>query len=112
MKTATRVWLADRVEIRVIWAPAFLATKLDAFASRGRGDLLSSHDLEDILNVVDGRLSIVDELHTASDALQQFVRGQIGNLLSQSNLENYLPGLLTDGNRVGVVLSRLRQIAA
>lgn len=112
VKTATRVWLADRVEIRVIWAPAFLATKLEAFASRGRGDLLSSHDLEDILNVVDGRPSIVDELHTASDALQQFVRGQIGNLLSQSNLENYLPGLLTDGNRVGVVLSRLRHMAA
>ena len=112
VKTAMRMRLTDRVEIRVIWAPVFLATKLEAFASRGRGDLLSSHDLEDILNVVDGRPSIVDELQGASDALQKFVRDQLENLLSQPNLENYLPGLLTDGNRVGVVLSRLRRMAA
>ena len=34
--------------------------------SRGGGDILSSHDLEDVLNVVDGRPSIVEELSAAS----------------------------------------------
>jgi hypothetical protein len=34
---------------------AFVATKLEAFASRGGGDFLTSHDLEDVLNIVDGR---------------------------------------------------------
>jgi len=68
--------------------------------------------LEDILNVVDGRPSIADEFRMASDSLQQFVRKQLNALLSQPNLENYLPGLLTDENRAGVVLSRLRSMAA
>jgi hypothetical protein len=74
VKTATRMRLNDNVEIRVISAPAFIATKLEAFSSRGGGDIASSHDLEDILNVVDGRPSLGDELQTASEALQQYVR--------------------------------------
>jgi hypothetical protein len=112
VKTSTRVRLSDRVEVRVISGPAFVATKLEAFISRGGGDILTSHDLEDILNVVDGRPSIAEELSAASDALQNFVRGQFRILLSQPDLENYLPGLLTDENRTGIVLSRLGSMAA
>lgn len=82
-RTAARERLSDGVEIRRIAAPAFIATKLEAFVSRGRGDFLSSHDLEDILTVVDGRPSIVDELQTASHELCQFVRETIGALLSE-----------------------------
>lgn len=47
--------------IRLITAPHFLATKLEAFASRGGGDYLH-HDMEDIVTVIDGRDSIVDEV--------------------------------------------------
>jgi hypothetical protein len=112
VKTATHVRLNDRILIRVISGPAFLATKLEAFVSRGDSDILSSHDLEDILNVIDGRPSIVDEMTAATDALQKYVGEQFTSLLSRSDIENYLPGLLTDENRVGVVLSRLRSMAA
>ena len=112
VKTATHVRLSDRILIRVISAPAFVATKLEAFVSRGGSDILSSHDLEDILNVADGRPSIAEELTTATNALQKFVREQFTALLSQPDFENYLPGLLADENRVGVVLSRLRSMAA
>jgi hypothetical protein len=112
VKTATHVRLSDRILIRVISGPAFLATKLEAFVSRGGSDILSSHDLEDILNVIDGRPSIADEMTAATDALQKYVGEQFRSLLSRSDIENYLPGLLTDENRVGVVLSRLRSMAA
>ena len=112
MKTAARLRLSDSIEIRLISGPTFVATKLEAFISRGGGDILSSHDLEDILNVVDGRPSIVEELCTASEALQKFVREHFRALMLRSDLENYLPGLLTDENRTGIVLSRLRAMAA
>jgi hypothetical protein len=112
LNTAMRVRLTDRIEIRVISGPAFVATKLEAFMSRGGGDILSSHDLEDILNVVDGRPSIVEELSAASEALQKFVRQTFGALLARPDLENYLPGLLSDENRTAVVLSRLKMMAA
>jgi hypothetical protein len=112
LNTAMRMRLSERIEIRVISGPAFVATKLEAFMSRGGGDILSSHDLEDILNVVDGRPSIVEELSAASEALQKFVRQTFGALLARPDLENYLPGLLSDGNRTAVVLSRLKMMAA
>jgi hypothetical protein len=112
VKTAMHVRLSDRILIRVISAPSFVATKLEAFVSRGGSDILSSHDLEDILNVIDGRPSIVDEMTEATDALRKYVGEQFTSLLSRSDIENYLPGLLTDENRVGVVLSRLRSMAA
>jgi hypothetical protein len=91
-------------------AEGIRATKDEAFIGRGGCDHVSSHDLEDILNVVDGRPQIVEELRTASDALQKFVGEQFKTLLAQPNFENYLPGLLTDESRVGIVLSRLRSM--
>ena len=48
------------LRIRVVTAPYFVATKLEAFRGRGRGDYISSHDLEDLLAVIDGRDVIVE----------------------------------------------------
>ena len=40
--------LGGGLRTRCATAVAFVATKLEAFASRGAGDVLGSHDLEDI----------------------------------------------------------------
>jgi len=61
MEAATMHHLLRDLEIRVVTAPYFLATKLEAFRGRGRGDFLASHDLEDLIFVIDGRSTIVDE---------------------------------------------------
>jgi hypothetical protein len=45
----------------MITAPYFLACKLAAFRSRGEGDYLMSHDMEDIVAVLDGRPEVVWE---------------------------------------------------
>jgi predicted nucleotidyltransferase len=51
--------LTDDLEIRLITAPFFLATKLEAFQGRGQRDFFASQDLEDVITVVDGRASLV-----------------------------------------------------
>ncbi len=51
--------LPDGDDIRLIAAPVFVGTKFEAHADRGAGDLLASHDLEDIVNVIDGRPSLL-----------------------------------------------------
>lgn len=53
--TAQTVRLPSGREIKLIDAPTFIATKLEAFKGRGMGDFLVSHDIEDIITVVDGR---------------------------------------------------------
>jgi hypothetical protein len=60
-------------EIRVITAPYFLATRLEAFRGRGRSDFRRSHDLEDIVTVVDGRPETVEEVRHAPADLQKYL---------------------------------------
>lgn len=108
--TAQQVRLAGGLTIRVVAAPAFVATKLEAFLDRGRGDVLSSHDLEDVLNVVDGRPELPDEMAAASAPLRHAVGKVVAGLLQNADFINGLPGLITDADRAGVVLQRLRRI--
>jgi hypothetical protein len=42
-------------KIRVITAPFFLGTKMEAFRGRGRMDFQASHDLKDFVAVIEGR---------------------------------------------------------
>jgi hypothetical protein len=67
METAVVVDLPDGPSIRVITAPYFVATKLGAFHGRGKDDFFSSHDLEDIITVLDGRFELSEELQSATD---------------------------------------------
>ena len=46
----------------MITAPYFLATKIEAFESRGEGDFYGSHDLEEIITLLDGREFLFDEI--------------------------------------------------
>ena len=93
-------------------APYFLATKLEAFKDRGQNDLYLSHDLEDVITVVDGRAEVVDELADAPAELVAFVTETLRDVLAHPDFLNVLPGLLSEAARSGLVLQRLRQMAA
>jgi predicted nucleotidyltransferase len=101
-------------EIRVITAPYFLATKLEAFHGRGKNDFRASHDLEDIVAVIDGRPEIVDEVHRAAANLQNYLSGEFRALLSNRDFREALPGhLLPDAasqQRLGLVVNRMQQL--
>ena len=49
------------IQLTLISLFAFFATKQVAFADRGGGDYRASHDLEDLITVIDGRAHIVAE---------------------------------------------------
>ena len=87
-------------------AVAFAATKLEAFASRGGGDFLTSHDLEDVLNIVDGREELARELAAAPAELRQAVAAVFATLLADRDFVNALPGLVADPDRAGLVMDR------
>lgn len=112
---ALTVRLRAGLDIRLITAPYFLATKLDAFEDRGRGDYLESHDLEDVLSVIDGRPEIVSEVAAAPAPLRNYVAGVFARLTSDAGFLNALPGLVSDRGsppvRVPLVLGRLERMA-
>lgn len=110
--TAQWVDLGEGVRIRLVTAVAFVATKLEAFASRGGGDFMTSHDLEDVLNIVDGREELVQEMAASPDDLRHAVGEAFARLLADGDFANVLPGLIAEPERAGLVMGRLRAMAA
>lgn len=108
---ARHVILASGTEVRVLDAPHLIATKLVAWRDRGEGGMFS-HDLEDILMVLDGRPEVKDELRLAPIALQEFVCEQFTSLLAHPDFEETLLGTFTEAGRDEVVLGRVRAIAS
>jgi hypothetical protein len=101
--------------LRILDAPHFVATKLEAWSDRSAGDLLH-HDLEDVIATVDGRPELFDELAQSSTPVREYVRDVIQHLLASEAFLEALPGHLAGDTasqaRVGVVKTRLEAIAA
>jgi predicted nucleotidyltransferase len=108
--------LEPKLEIRVVTPPYFCATKLTAFRGRGRNDYEASHDLEDFITVVDGRVELVGEIDAAKSDVRSYMASEAGSLLRAPRFLDALPGyLLPDAAsqaRHDVLVSRLRAIAA
>lgn len=114
MRQAVAMQLEEGLEIRLITSVYFVATKLEAFEARGRGDYLESHDLEDVLSVVDGRPELVNELAQAEPSLRAYVAGVFARLTADEGFLNALPGLIIEGSpaaRTPIVLRRLKALA-
>ncbi len=114
--TAEVVTLPSGAEIRLITAPLFVATKFEAFADRGAEDLLGSHDMEDIIGLVEGRPELPVDIAAAISELKIYLAEKCSALLAMPNFLNYLPGMLVHdeslADRVAMVAARLSQIAA
>jgi hypothetical protein len=112
---AQTIAITDELSVRVITAPYFIATKLDAFDDGRRGDLSSSHDIEDIIAVVDGRATIEAEVRAAPASVAAFLRDRIRSLLADPDfidaVAGHLPGDSASQARLPLVLARLRAIA-
>jgi predicted nucleotidyltransferase len=113
--TAQHIVLPSKRPIRVVTAPFLLATKLEAFYDRGNGDFLASHDLEDIVNLIDGRPELLAEVDASTPELRVYLREEFEALLANEGFTQALPGQLgpaaADQSRLELLIERLRRIA-
>lgn len=112
VETAELVELSPGLSIRLVSAVGFIATKLEAFAGRGAGDFLTSHDIEDVLNIVDGREELTNELAAAPAELRQAVASAFQKLLINPDFANVLPGLIAEPERADMIMQRLQAMSA
>lgn len=97
--------------IRVITPPVFLATKFEAFHSRGRGDYLFSHDMEDITAIIDGRESIAAEVEQSDRSVRDYVAGQFRTLLADPRFREDMARLIPERSRERIVSDRMSAIS-
>jgi hypothetical protein len=66
--------------IRLLAPEYFIATKLEAYQGRGNNDPLLSHDLEDIINLVDGREELLGEIGQLQTSVRKYIAQQFAEL--------------------------------
>lgn len=110
--TAIKYALPSGRVIKHLTPPLFLATKLEAYGGRGQSDPLGSHDLEDIINVVDGRPALLSEVRAAPSKVRGYLSEQFQALIRHPDFENFLNGNIRgpDG-RVEIVHTRVKALA-
>lgn len=105
IKEAFEFELPSGIVIRVVRPDYFLATKFEAFNGRGKGDYFS-HDLEDIIFVMENRDRFILELANSSRELQVYFASQATSILCDEFL-NVLPGLLNNPDSASMIESNL-----
>ncbi len=107
--------LAPELIIRLVTAPYFLATKIEAFLGRGNGDYLASHDLEDMITLIDGRKELLGEIITTQTNLREFLADTFHEFLANPQFVECISGhLLPDKasqGRLPLVMQRMSRIA-
>ncbi len=113
VETADTLDIAGHI-VRVVAPALFVATKLEAFHGRGGDDVVASHDLEDIIAVVDGRPEIVTDVGGADAAVRGYIGTEIRALLRRADFIDALAGFLLPDRasqaRRGLIADRLRQL--
>ena len=99
-------------EIKILSAPCYLATKFEAFKNRGN-DYRTSHDIEDIIYVIDNRIDIVSEITEGEPSILLFIREQLQIIINKGILKEVLVShihpLMLD-ERIVIVEEKIEQI--
>ena len=93
IETAQTLRVGGR-DVRVVTPALFVATKLEAFHGRGGKDIVASHDLEDIIAVVDGRAEIATDVAASSADVRVYIATEILALLASRDFTEALAGFL------------------
>jgi len=114
MQSSISMTLPSGLILRHISAPLFIASKLESFHGRGNGNY-AHHDIEDIINLVDGKSDLSAELALAPVDVQSFIREEIEDLLLDPDFITQLPWHLspttTEQARSAIIIERLRSLA-
>ena len=96
--------------------PYLLATKLEAFTSRGREDFIGARDFADMIVLVDGREELVVEVLGALPELRAYVAAELKRVMAHARFLDGVSAALrgdaaSQARAQAVVLPRLRQMA-
>ena len=110
-----KIMTLDDVQFRVVTPEYFLATKLEAFLGRVNLDYAVSHDMEDIIAVIDGRAEIIQEVIDADEDVRAYLIAQFSDLIADDDFMDALPGHLRPDSasqqRLPILIKRIEQLA-
>lgn len=100
------------IEIKILPVSLFLATKWEAYKSRGN-DPRTSHDFEDIIYIIDNNKEIIEDFHKADNDVQDFLREMSREILNHTSrneiIECHINPFTVDERRE-IVIEKLNEI--
>jgi hypothetical protein len=76
-----QVVMEENVSINILPLAYFLASKFEAFHGRG-SDPRTSHDLEDIIFILDNRIGLVEDIISAPDHVLNYLKSEFRNIIT------------------------------
>jgi len=108
LESAEKYELEKGLIIKLITPVFFIATKLEAYKGRGANDPIQSRDLEDILNVVDGRVELANELRKASVEIQKYISVEFEQIIKHPDFDYAVQSTaLGSSDREDLIFKRL-----
>jgi len=110
IKSPVRYKLSEQLSVNIVSPVYFVATKIGAYLGRGNNDVLTSHDVEDVVTLFDGRLEIVGEINHAERHVCQYISDQLAELLKDPNFEYVVQSVSrSDIAREQIILERIKK---
>lgn len=81
LKNTVQISLPDGQKIYILTLPLFIATKIEAFHGRDERDFRVSHDIEDIVTVLDGQMDF-NKFDESPPAVSEYLKGQFKTFLA------------------------------
>jgi hypothetical protein len=78
------------LSIRIFAPVYFLASKLEAFKSRGQNDGRTSKDFEDIIFLLENRSLIWQEMESAEDDVKDYLKTELSIILKNPFVEEWV----------------------
>jgi hypothetical protein len=88
----------DDIIINIFPIEYFIASKFEAFKDRGKGNLISSLDFEDIVYIFDGKKSIESDIINSDENVKDYLKSELKSLLENISLRESLAGNLGYGS--------------
>jgi predicted nucleotidyltransferase len=76
--------------VKILDAPYFIATKIEAFKGRGKNDGRTSQDFEDIVFVLENRESIWQEINELEGDISTYLKNEIKEMLKNKYLAEWI----------------------
>lgn len=107
ISTALTVALDSGAEIWATSPPLLIATKLCAWRGRGRGDLLRSLDIHDVLTLFDGRREMIEEIRSATSRLRNYICDEMVELRAEPYFDYAVDSATASYGQLGAERARL-----
>jgi hypothetical protein len=122
----SNLWYSDAIQnytlqkmpagktIKIVTPPYFIGTKIEAFLGRGNNDFIMSHDIEDIITIIDGREELSNEIKISPFNLKQYIQNHLSDFKKNHQFRDaiagYLPTDLNSQSRFSVIIDRIENI--